>query len=282
MTKIPVYYLPAQVSKPDSFSPSPGKPADVVADWLAHGFPIEVIAPAAVSRETLALAHDRAYVDGVLDLKRPNGFASFDAKVAASLPYTSGSMLAAARAALANRRVAVSPTSGFHHASYTRGAGYCTFNGLMVAARALLGEGLAKKVGILDCDQHFGDGTEDIIEHFQLREVIHHITAGQGYRRDARELLAALPAILSGFRGCDVILYQAGADPHLDDPLGGYLSTAELLERDRLVFRHAAALGLPVAWNLAGGYQTPLARVLEIHTNTMRACVDVYLKNSKH
>jgi hypothetical protein len=33
---------------------------------------------------------------------------------------------------------------------------------------------------------------------------------------------------------CDVLLYQAGADPHINDPLGGWLTTAQLRERDRI------------------------------------------------
>lgn len=47
--------------------------------------------------------------------------------------------------------------------------------------------------------------------------------------------------------------------------------------RDRLVVRACAALRLPVAWNLAGGYQSPLRRVLDIHDATLRACAAVYL-----
>jgi acetoin utilization deacetylase AcuC-like enzyme len=33
---------------------------------------------------------------------------------------------------------------------------------------------------------------------------------------------------------CEVLLYQAGADPHINDPLGGWLTTAQLRERDRI------------------------------------------------
>ena len=39
----------------------------------------------------------------------------------------------------------------------------------------------------------------------------------------------------------------------------------------------AATLGLPVAWNLAGGYQTPLRKVLDIHDNTMTECYRIYV-----
>jgi hypothetical protein len=50
-----------------------------------------------------------------------------------------------------------------------------------------------------------------------------------------------------------------------------------LFERDQLVFEAAAALGIPVAWNLAGGYQTPLRKVTLIHDGTMRACAGAQL-----
>lgn len=36
-------------------------------------------------------------------------------------------------------------------------------------------------------------------------------------------------------------------------------------------------MDIPVVWNLAGGYQTPLRKVLDIHDNTMKACEDTYL-----
>lgn len=33
---------------------------------------------------------------------------------------------------------------------------------------------------------------------------------------------------------------------------------------------HPRALGLPVAWNLAGGYQEPTSRVIDLHVATAR------------
>ena len=73
--------------------------------------------------------------------------------------------------------------------------------------------------------------------------------------------------------GCDIVLYQAGADPHVDDPLGGFLTTTQLATRDWKVFDGLRQHGIPVAWDLAGGYQTPLSKVIEIHVNTFRAAV---------
>jgi hypothetical protein len=36
-------------------------------------------------------------------------------------------------------------------------------------------------------------------------------------------------------------------------------------------------MAVPVAWNLAGGYQSPFENVLRIHDNTMRAAARVWL-----
>ena len=77
-------------------------------------------------------------------------------------------------------------------------------------------------------------------------------------------------------RDCDLILYQAGADPHINAPLGGFKTTAQLQCRDKLVFLLCHQSGIPVAWNLAGGYQRDadggISPVLAIHDNTLMAC----------
>jgi acetoin utilization deacetylase AcuC-like enzyme len=137
------------------------------------------------------------------------------------------------------------------------------------------------RVGILDFDMHYGDGTAQIIRHLGLDWIV-HVTAGAVYDRQeqAREFLDAIPGMLESMRGCAVVLYQAGADPHVKDPLGGWLTSAQLAERDRIVFRTARRLGLPVAWNLAGGYQDPVSKVLAIHDATMRECVAAWCKAS--
>jgi acetoin utilization deacetylase AcuC-like enzyme len=277
MNAIPVFYAPAQVGERFTCSPSSGKPAEVVASWQGRGFPIEIVEPPPVTPDDFALAHDRRFVGDVLALREDNGFGNRSAAVARSLAFTTGAMLAAARRALDTRSVACAPCSGFHHAGYGHAAGFCTFNGLMVTALKLHAEGVVRRVGILDCDQHYGDGTDDIIECTGSRAWVRHVTAVQGYARDARTFLAALPGIVQGFAGCDLVLYQAGADPHVHDPLGGYLDDEELARRDAIVFAEARRLRLPIAWNLAGGYQEPLRNVLDIHDRTMRACMREYV-----
>ena len=277
---IPVFYSPLMVAENDSFSPSAAKPGAAVTSWLQLDVPINVIAPEPATVEDLSRAHHPAFVDAVLSCRADNGFHNRSQAIAKSLPYTSGAMLAAAREALRNGRVAAAPCSGFHHAGYAHAGGFCTFNGLMVAAMALHASGEVARVGILDFDQHYGDGTDNIIDRLRI-DWIHHYSAGEhyGFASEAKPFLSSIPDLVAAMKDCDVILYQAGADPHIDDPLGGWLTTEQLYERDLLVFRAAAALGIPVAWNLAGGYQTPLRKVLRIHDGTMLACVSIFYKS---
>jgi hypothetical protein len=54
---------------------------------------------------------------------------------------SNGGVIAAAIEALRTRRVSGSLSSGLHHARRARGAGFCTFNGLVLAARAALDAG---------------------------------------------------------------------------------------------------------------------------------------------
>ena len=62
-------------------------------------------------------------------------------------------------------------------------------------------------------------------------------------------------------------------------PLGGVFTTAGYRQRDRLVFAAAARAGVPVVWNLAGGYQRDasgsIEPVLRLHRNTLIAWMSV-------
>lgn len=272
-----IFYRPEQtvLGNVDALSPSAGKPAQVVASWLELDSTAEVIGFEPVTRDDLALAHDRSHVDGVLDLTRANGFCNTLAAVADSLPFTTGSLYAAARHAVTTRESAASPTSGFHHAGYDFCGGFCTFNGLMVAAQKLRRDDACGGIGILDLDCHYGNGTADIIDRLRLEYFVHYSFGGENVgRRNADVWLRELPEVLARFARCDLVLYQAGADPHVDDPLGGVLTTEQLYERDRLVFKNMKEMGVPVVWNLAGGYQQPIRKVLDIHDNTARAFME--------
>jgi acetoin utilization deacetylase AcuC-like enzyme len=276
---IPVLYDSRMVARGvESFSPSAAKPEAVVRSWERLGLPIQIITPSPVTREQLYAVHDADYVDGVLNCTVPNGFGNTSKEIADSLVWTTGSMLSAAREALRNRSVAVSPSSGYHHAHRGYGAGYCTFEGQLVAALALLNDGSVGRIGLLDCDQHFGDGTDAIISELHLQPRIRHYSVGEKWRTTSRAetFIKSLPCIVEMFSDCDLLIVQLGVDCHVDDPLGGWLDSEQIQQRDRIIFQCAKRLGIPLVWNLAGGYQTPLARVIKLHERTMIACAETY------
>lgn len=293
MKSIPVLFRPEQNAPAQGGSPSAEKPKHVVKSWLAQNLPVDVRGTfAPLGLNVLSRAHDPAYVERVLSLQEENGFGTRSPEVSKALPYVCGSMLAAAREALANGQVACSPTSGFHHAGYDSGGGFCTFNGLMVTTCTLLQEGVVGKVAIVDLDAHFGNGTEEIINHLQLGANVAHYTRGMtGYKSgdSVAYLIDTVTRLLEAWQtvGMQLVLFQAGADPHENDPLGGYYTSEEMRERDAAVFAACRRLRLPVAWNLAGGYQeapgaTTFAErirpVLAIHDATMEECARVYVR----
>ena len=182
MNSIPVFYTPKQVANAYSYSPSASKPGHVILSWEALSIPINILEPTPLTVEEICLAHHKPYVEGVLACRKDNGFKNRLPDVAASLPYTNGAFVCAAREALLNQQVAVAPVSGFHHANYYQGSGFCTFNGLVIAAQLLKREGRVKCVGILDFDQHYGDGTVAIIRELQLGAWLSQYSAGADYQ----------------------------------------------------------------------------------------------------
>lgn len=271
--KVPVFYSPRMVADSGGFSPSAAKPAAVVKAWTDSKMPIVIREPLIVTLPMLNAAHDPHFICEIMDGRKANGHGNKSHKLAATLPYTCGAMVEAAREAISNSKGAVAPVSGFHHAGYDYAGGFCTFNGLMVAAMALPDD----EVGILDFDMHYGNGTDNIILTLDQGSRITHYTQGKyADPEDAEDWLRKLPRLLERFEFCDVVLYQAGADPHIKDPLGGWLTTDQLFRRDLIVFKKLRDMQVPVAWNLAGGYQSDFDKVVEVHVNTMRAFVEAH------
>lgn len=256
-------------------SPSDKKPRAVADALSSTGWPIELIAPEPTSVADLSKVHDPTFVEEVLQLKRRNGFGSISASVSRSLVYTCGACYGSARIALKDG-ISASLTSGFHHAGPQAGRGFCTFNGLMATAVQLLDEGRVDKIAIVDCDYHYGDGTQKIIDSQTLGSRVLHHSFGLHYRRPAQAeaYLDAVQGLRASFEKLrpDIVIYQAGADVHVDDPLGGLLTTEQMRARDRAMFSIARDLSIPITWNLAGGYQMEIdgsiPRVIQLHLIT--------------
>ena len=118
----------------------------------------------------------------------------------------------------------------------------------------------------------------DIIRKLRLEDSVIQVNGDMS--ADAATFFDSIEDDFQELQDADIVLYQAGADMHIDDPLGGLLTTEEMRERDEIVFRWCDRSGIPVVWNLAGGYQREadgsIPKVLEIHRNTMRASIEVF------
>jgi len=247
-----------------------------------------------LSAAQLERVHDRQYVDAVRTgepraLAESQGFA-WDAQLWTMVCASNGGAVAAALAALHSGR-AGALASGLHHARRNHGAGFCTFNGLALAALAALDAG-AKRVLVLDLDAHCGGGTDELIgRHPAVRIVDIAVDAFDRYApapgnsldlvERAADYLPALQARLDALanESFGLVLYNAGMDPHQDCAVGGLAGIDELLlaQRERMVFEWCRRRGFPVAFVLAGGYIGPRldqARLVALHRLTLSAAVN--------
>ena len=86
-------------------------------------------------------------------------------------------------------------------------------------------------------------------------------------------------ALSSGLRQFepDLLCYIAGADPYIEDQLGGLALTIEgLKKRDELVFRVARAKDIPVMVTYAGGYARNVEDTITIHCNTVITAKEMF------
>jgi len=232
--------------------------------------------PDLAPRWWLELAHDSAYVDGILsltageDVMRRIGLPLSPQLAARSQAAVGGTVLAA-RLAL-RRGIAANSAGGSHHAGIGHGAGYCVFNDVAVAARVLQAMGLAMNMLVIDLDVHQGDGTAEIFrgdgavytfsmhcqDNFPVRKQPSDrdigLPAGLG-DEEYLEILSEQVADLLRGPAPDLVFYNAGVDPHEGDRLGKLcLSDSGLARRDALVIGACAERGVPIACVLGGGY----------------------------
>jgi acetoin utilization deacetylase AcuC-like enzyme len=279
----------------------------LVADGLLGARDVRLVRPAPVTEVDLFRVHTFEYVEAIRT-GEPRALAQsqkfpWSPELFPSVCLTSGGCLAAARQALRDGASAAL-VSGFHHACADHGEGFCTFNGLIVAADALAAAGKARTVAVLDLDLHYGNGTaqlcatrphvfalslygNDFWENFCYRDVTKRqhedgnnhrsfaLPAGCDRATLLRIMDETLPLIAE--RRPDVLLYQAGADPYFEDPYSPLaLNHDDLRARDRRVFEFAKEHAIPIAWVLAGGYTEDVSKVVRVHLNTFEAWREVY------
>lgn len=258
----------------------------------ADALGITLIEPDPASDADLLRVHDPDYVEratsGQLDANeiRRIGFPWSPETIERSR-RSSGATIASLRSALAGHGVAVNLAGGTHHASASRGGGYCIFNDAAIAARNVQAAGLTDRVLIIDLDVHHGDGTASIfagdptVFTFSMHARRNYPSVkppgdldieladgtGDGVYLDL--LARHLPDAMARARA-DAAIYLAGADPYVGDRLGFLrLSKAGLRQRDRHVLDACRDAALPVAVVMAGGYAEDVEDIVDIHEATV-------------
>jgi histone deacetylase 11 len=185
--------------------------------------------------------------------------------------YATGGTILACRLAL-EHGVAINLGGGYHHAASAWGGGFCVYADVPLAVKLLHDEGKLGRVLVVDLDAHQGNGTAAVFnawdwaliydlyerdiypahkepEDFSL--PVGPGLAGPEYLGIVRD---TLPGALDAVRP-DLVVYNAGSDPFVGDPLARYRLTAgDLAERDLLVVSTVRGRDIPVAMVLSGGF----------------------------
>ena len=254
--------------------------------------------PEAPPQKWIELVHTpeyiRDYCEGTLDAKaqRRIGLPWSPALVQRTCIAVGGTILTA-RLAL-EHGLACNTAGGTHHAFPSYGSGFCIFNDLAIATRVIQQQGLAQKVLIVDLDVHQGDGTAFIFQddptvftfsmhcevNFpgtkQTSDLDVPLPVGMEDEDYLQTLAKYLPDLLSEFQP-DLVLYDAGVDPHSGDRLGKLaLSDRGLFCREMQVLSTCAAQGYPVACVIGGGYGDDFEALVYRHSLLHRAASEVY------
>jgi len=242
----------------------------------------DFVRPRAPSRRELLELHTSAYLHS---LHSANALAKIlEVPIVARLPrwlidwrilrpmrLASGGTLLACRLAL-DQGVAINLGGGFHHAAADWGGGFCVYADVPWAAAILHKEGRVGRVMVIDLDAHQGNGTAAAFILWPWAWIF-DVYQGDLFpaRKESEDYPFALPG---GTTGCeyldlireslpgaldtvrpDLVIYNAGSDPFVNDPLAGLrLTMSDLADRDLMVVTFARERSIPVAMVLSGGY----------------------------
>ena len=253
------------------------------------------IAPEPISRAQLEAAHTLDYVEAIIArslsraAERRLGLPLSEALVRRARAATGGTLLTA-RLALAHG-LACNMAGGSHHAHPDHGAGFCVFNDVAVAIRSLQSKNRIGRVLVFDLDVHQGDGTAAFFaDDPSVFTCSIHCEANYPHQKAISDLDLGLPpgtgdeaylalvhdnfeALLARVRP-DLVFYNAGVDPHVDDSLGQLaLSDDGLMARDRHVIGACLKAGVPLACVVGGGYGPDLDTLARRHSIVHRAAI---------
>jgi len=290
MTRHSVFYNADYVSSDYAFDTT--RKSGVLAAALKADSSADVVDPGQFTERTKKIIerlHGPEYVQAVLtgtpsDLAESQGF-DWDPKLPSmAIAHSTGLVAAVSEVLTSTSRVAGSLSSGLHHARQDRGAGYCTFNGLAVAATEALNRG-AERILVLDFDAHCGGGTRSMTSSDEVVQIDVSTVMFDSWQPSGAEdslthsgptsyiddIAAALQRA-SRAGTFDLVLYNAGMDP-----ANSGVSTADLNVRERMVAEWAEERGQRLVYALAGGYTgggITMEELVALHRLTVDAFCD--------
>jgi acetoin utilization deacetylase AcuC-like enzyme len=288
---------------PDAVTAGYDWPTTRKAGWIARSLAespiegVELVEPRVLEPARLDV-HDPGYVQAVMT-GEPRGLAEsqgfeWDPHLPAAMLAMNAGMVAAALDAVSSNGIAGCLGSGFHHAKRARGDGFCTFNGIALAAKRALEAG-AGSVLVIDLDAHCAGGTHELIAYDERISQIDVAVAPYDHYSPAQRCTLDLveraddylPTVLRRLEDASaqgvkpgLCIYYAGMDPDERCTIGGLdaITGHILAERDRLVFEWCAAESVPVAFGIGGGYtsrELDEAGLVELHRMTVVAAASI-------
>ncbi len=254
--------------------------------------------PSVISEEKVLRVHTRKYLDKLLTKslsrkeERATGFPLSEKLVKRELIITQGTVDAVDHAI--ENGAAANIAGGTHHAFKDRGEGFCLLNDIAIGSAYALEELELKQILVVDLDVHQGNGTAKIFEN-DSRVFTFSMHGAKNYplRKEKSDLDIALPdktedeAYLNVLKDTlpgliedvqpDLIFFQSGVDVLASDKLGRLSMTIEgCKKRDEIVFTETKKRGIPVVFNMGGGYSEKIAVIIEAHANTYRTAREIY------
>ena len=180
---------------------------------------------------------------------------------------------------------------GFHNAFSDSAEGFCYINDIAVAIKKLQKENKIKKVAIVDCDIHQGNGTAHIFrndktvftfsihqEHIYPMKQKSSLDIGLDDFSTDKIYLEKLSYGLNKVKEFrpEYLVFVAGADIYENDQLGNLKITKQgIKKRDEMVLSFAFGNKIPVCVTLAGGYAFDVKDTVDIHYNTCIMMMDI-------
>lgn len=250
-----------------------------------------VVDPGPVADEDLLRVHSPAYVQSIRtghynELTKQRLGLPWSPALSRRSHWATQGTVRAARTALVEG-LSANLAGGTHHAFPDSGQGFCVFNDVAVAARALLDDDPYYQLMVVDLDAHQGNGTNHIFRD-DPRVFTYSLHVGRNYpsikvpgsmdvelERFAAsghffdKLFATLPEAVERFEP-DLVFYVAGVDVHRDDRFGQMtLTTREMAYRDQWTLELLRGWGIPTVVVFGGGYHRVPGMTAVLHLQTI-------------